>query len=215
MYVVSDGRPEFDIHSTNWFTADAVGSDPLSLRRWNHLAGVFDGSTLALFVDGEKVALVAAPFGLSPSSDVFKVGMSIPGYWFEGLIDDVRLYSWALEASEIEKIARGGDIGLPPEPDVDVEASERVRCRFEDSTSEQKCYTYVPSAELGSPKYVSCTGVESCVVKVIGRKWAELTWDSSCGGSETTTLDGDNEYVYFSCSEGNDPVTSPLLLRSN
>ncbi len=201
MHIMADGSPEFDIHSTNWLTADAVGSEPLSLRRWHHLAGVFDGSTLALFVDGENVALVAAPYGLSPSSDVFKVGMSIPGYWFEGLIDDVRLYSWALEAGEIKIIAEGGDIGLPPEPNPDVEASERVRCRFADSTSEEKCYTYVPSAELGSPEDVSCAGVESCVVEVTGRKWADLTWGSSCGGSAHTTLDGDNEYVYFDCSD--------------
>ncbi|MFH0949429.1 MAG: PKD domain-containing protein [Candidatus Aenigmatarchaeota archaeon] len=69
---------------------------------------------------------------------------------------------------------------------------EQVKCVFTGSTEMQKCYS--DDGKWG------CGGVGSCVTDVEGEKGTMITWKSSCGGYSYTTIDGDNEYAYFSCA---------------
>ena len=78
---------------------------------------------------------------------------------------------------------------------------EQVKCVFNGSQTEQKCYT---SGETYSG--YSCSGIETCVTDVKGRKGDKLTWKSSCGGYAYTTMDGQNEYAEFKCIL---PVSTP------
>ncbi|MFH0890618.1 MAG: CARDB domain-containing protein [Candidatus Liptonbacteria bacterium] len=86
------------------------------------------------------------------------------------------------------------NVSPPPIPTV----SEQVKCLFDGTTSEQKCYT----ATNSSDKYynLGCSGVGACVADVKGNKGDQITWKSSCGGYAYTTMDGQNEYAKFSCS---------------
>lgn len=76
--------------------------------------------------------------------------------------------------------------------------SEQVKCVFNETATEQKCYAAVdttsPYAGLG------CSGVGACAVNVTGGKGGQITWKSSCGGYAYTTVDGVNEYAEFKCS---------------
>jgi fibronectin type 3 domain-containing protein len=80
----------------------ADGASSLPIGAWSHLAATFDGSTLRLFVDGTQVDTVAYSGSLIQSAnDVFIGGNSVWSEWFDGIIDEVRIYDRALTAGEI------------------------------------------------------------------------------------------------------------------
>ncbi len=72
-------------------------------------------------------------------------------------------------------------------------ASETVKCVFagtEKTGDAEECHS-----EFGS-----CTGSESCIVKVNGPAGKKVEWKSNCGGYAYTIIDGTDEYANFSCS---------------
>ncbi|MDD4271761.1 MAG: hypothetical protein PHF50_03065 [Patescibacteria group bacterium] len=91
--------------------------------------------------------------------------------------------------------------------DCTTPVSEKVKCVFEGSQTEQRCYT-------AEDNNVGCSGKGTCVVDVAGIKGDKLTWKSSCGGYVYTTMDGlgdydgHGEYAEFNCSA---PSTSNEL----
>jgi chitodextrinase len=87
------------------------GATPIA-GQWQHLAASFDGATARFYIDGSQVASRAVS-GSVGSSDLWRIGAygSSPGGFFDGLIDDVRVYDRPLSASEIEG---DKDEPLPP-----------------------------------------------------------------------------------------------------
>ncbi|MCH8839671.1 MAG: LamG domain-containing protein [Planctomycetes bacterium] len=87
-------------------------SNLLALGKWMHIAAVGNGTSLTLYVDGLEVATggsVATTYG--SNSNVFKIGegvMDSSGGYFEGRIDDVRVFSRALCPEEINAVYKGG-----------------------------------------------------------------------------------------------------------
>ena len=70
---------------------------------WQHLAATYDGSTARFFVNGTLVA--SRPFtGNVGDTDIWRVGAydANPFGFFDGLIDEVRIYDRALTASQIQ-----------------------------------------------------------------------------------------------------------------
>lgn len=70
--------------------------------------------------------------------------------------------------------------------------SESVTCVFKGATTEQRCYF---AGSDGS----TCSGKESCVLKVQGKSGDKMTWKSTCGGYAYTVTDGNNEEAVFTC----------------
>ena len=78
---------------------------------------------------------------------------------------------------------------------------EQVKCVFNGSNTEQKCYTTLETQ-------IGCSGVNSCIVdNVPGWRGETITWKSSCGGYAYTTIDGQNEYATFQCSSVQPSIT--------
>src|SRR5262245_16463508 len=89
--------------------------DPLPLRKWSHIAVVFDGlksweDRLRIFVNGREVMLKFNQrnffrlFG--GTSNTLKIGAGGgPRFRFKGAIDEVRIYSRALDADEVAALA--------------------------------------------------------------------------------------------------------------
>lgn len=73
---------------------------------WTHVAGTYDGSTMRLYVDGTQVASQSGLSGTLPSStaDIIIGGQQNDSNYFDGTIDDVRIYNRALSQSEIDTI---------------------------------------------------------------------------------------------------------------
>jgi hypothetical protein len=94
VYVVRAAQPNAAV--------DARGSAALPLNTWTHLAASYDGTTLRLFVNGVQAASRAVAGPLLTSTGVLRMGgNSLWGEFFQGRIDEVRIYSRSLSASEI------------------------------------------------------------------------------------------------------------------
>jgi len=73
------------------------------LNTWAHLAGTYDGATERLYVNGVQVASKAQTGSIISSANPLQIGGDkIYGQFFQGLIDEVRVYNRALTANEIQ-----------------------------------------------------------------------------------------------------------------
>jgi hypothetical protein len=82
--------------------ASAAGTATLPLNTWKHLAATWDGSTQRLYVDGVQVAFSSLSGSATVSNSPLRFGgNAVWGEFFQGLIDDVRIYNRALSASEV------------------------------------------------------------------------------------------------------------------
>ncbi|NUT54739.1 MAG: hypothetical protein HOQ03_01980, partial [Thermoleophilia bacterium] len=79
------------------------GTTALPVGSWSHVAVTYDGATLRLYVNGAQASQLAAAGSLATSTSPFHIGGNGSwGEWFNGSIDEVRLYSRALAAGEIQ-----------------------------------------------------------------------------------------------------------------
>jgi hypothetical protein len=82
---------------------DAHGTAALPLSAWTHLASVYDGGTLRLYVNGVQAGTQSVSGSLLNSASPLRIGgNSIWNEYFNGQIDDVRLYNRALTPTEIQ-----------------------------------------------------------------------------------------------------------------
>jgi hypothetical protein len=82
---------------------NAVGTAALPLNAWSHIAATFDGSNLRLYANGSLVATTAISGSIPVTTGVLRIGgNSVWGEYFNGLIDDVRIYNRALTQPQIQ-----------------------------------------------------------------------------------------------------------------
>jgi hypothetical protein len=100
---ISHDRLCFEIPLTEW-SHHLVADRPLPLGRWVHLAGTFDGHVMRVYVDGEEAGRLDREGPIHPNDFNLCLGSFDVGHraHFEGLLDEVRLYSRALSAAEIQ-----------------------------------------------------------------------------------------------------------------
>jgi hypothetical protein len=112
MQMWGDGALRF---SANWGTpAGGIGggswntNTKMPAGEWIHAAVTYDGSTLRFYIDGQQDSLEvtqALTFGTVAESLV--LGCDFPGgdEYFDGVMDDVRVYDHALTEGEIKELA--------------------------------------------------------------------------------------------------------------
>ena len=83
-------------------TIRADSSSALGNGAWTFVALTYNGTVVRVYRSGTKVAETSASGSLSASTGALEIGgNSIWGEFFEGAIDNVRIYSRALSASEL------------------------------------------------------------------------------------------------------------------
>ncbi|HEX3174529.1 MAG TPA: LamG domain-containing protein, partial [Solirubrobacterales bacterium] len=103
------GIPEGFISDAPWSWEDAEDTKALPNGSWSHLALTYDGVNMRLYVNGNLVSTRAAA---KPTVDGLKLGIgAYRTAFYEGLIDEVRVYNRALSASEI-----GADMNAAVKP---------------------------------------------------------------------------------------------------
>jgi len=106
------GRPNLFI-TTDTAYMMPMTSDSVPRDTWVHLAGVYDGATARLYVNGAEVA--SAPLTGRFARDTTPVilggngndASGVPTELFPGRIDELMLYARALSAAEIGQLAAG------------------------------------------------------------------------------------------------------------
>ncbi len=83
----------------------ANGSITAMDNTWHHLAATYDGQNIILYVDGELDAFVATPEAVSSNADGVYIGSrsdNPTGRGWTGQIDEVRIYSFAMDQATIQ-----------------------------------------------------------------------------------------------------------------
>jgi hypothetical protein len=94
--------PNAEIHVANKLR-QLNGTSQLPLDQWSHLAATYDGAAIRLYVDGTQVATIARTGSITTSAGALSLGGNgVHGEFFQGLMDEVRVYNRALTAVEIQ-----------------------------------------------------------------------------------------------------------------
>ena len=98
---------------SSWSPYPESGST-LPLNQWVHVAGTRSGSTVKVYLDGVLEG-TATNSRTGSNSNALGIGHKPgSGFFFNGLLDEVRYYDHALSAGEISALAAGG--AGAPEP---------------------------------------------------------------------------------------------------
>nr|WP_115882993.1 glycoside hydrolase family 2 TIM barrel-domain containing protein [Haloferax sp. Atlit-12N] len=96
-----DGYLEFVFNADGWHVADGPVPDDWT-EGWHHVAGVWDGSEMTLFVDGERLGSGTYEGTLQHIDAPTQVGSSVA----DGTaLDEVRIYDRALSEDELGALA--------------------------------------------------------------------------------------------------------------
>ncbi|MDX9912172.1 MAG: LamG-like jellyroll fold domain-containing protein [Phycisphaerales bacterium] len=116
---VSNGKPEFSVFVGSAYASAEAEKPVLQPDRWHHVAGVFDGSEVRLYVDGALVARVPGSGSRKTNNLPLVIGADVDGNGnptspFTGLVDAVRVSRTARYSGERFQPARRF------EPDADA-----------------------------------------------------------------------------------------------
>ncbi|MFB0524015.1 MAG: LamG domain-containing protein, partial [Phycisphaerae bacterium] len=94
------------VPGTQW--GGIYGKISVNDGQWHHATGVYDGKKLSLYVDGKLDVSVNAPGKINVNDYPVYIGENAErtGRFWNGLIDDVRVYNYALSQEEIEALCR-------------------------------------------------------------------------------------------------------------
>jgi hypothetical protein len=107
----------------------AQGGTSLPAGAWTFLAGTYDGSTIRLYRNGTLVASRSVAGTITTSNSPLRIGgNSVWGEWFNGVIDEVRVYKAALTATQIQSdMQRVGPEPVPATPPASTSTTEPLR----------------------------------------------------------------------------------------
>jgi hypothetical protein len=87
----------------------ALSTDSYSTGVWHHVIGVFDNSDLTVYLDGKSGTPVNISGSIYNGTGSLNIGKWVEGgYQFNGQIDDVRIYNYALTEAQIKTLYNFG-----------------------------------------------------------------------------------------------------------
>jgi uncharacterized protein DUF6701/concanavalin A-like lectin/glucanase superfamily protein len=107
-----DENYEFHINTSGqifwwwrWATLTTTGT-PLTLNQWHHIAVTWRSGEQVIYIDGVERARSARTGTLDINNDPLQIGqdLAIPERFFDGEIDEVRIYENFLSAAEVNQI---------------------------------------------------------------------------------------------------------------
>lgn len=111
LFIDPNGYPQFQVTLTNLQLYAAESGVKINTGEWVHLAGVYNGSAVTLYVNGIDVGGITTGIVGSPMlvfNQELRLGATgLPSEFQNGLSDDLRIYDRALSASEIYEIYGG------------------------------------------------------------------------------------------------------------
>lgn len=141
-------RLRFRLKAGGTTTTLIADSGDLIIGEWNHIAAIYDGNSMSLYLNGVSIASIPKSGVISSSTSVpVSIGNQPPGAGlrpFHGKIDEVRLYERAITLAEIGSLAQLTPPPPPPPPRPNLKTTGPIG-------------TLTPAATL-YPNAVSYTG---------------------------------------------------------
>ncbi len=110
--ITDTGKLRLDLFQTHNLFTTAIGTTTVTTGAWHHVAGVFDGSQMRVYVNGVLDGSVSSSerAGLGNRSVLHRTALGLYSpYYFGGLIDEVRVSAVVLYT---RKLHRGLGTGL-------------------------------------------------------------------------------------------------------
>lgn len=121
------------------------GSQPVNDGEWHHAAGVYDGSRIYLYLDGELDGSAPATGLISTNTSSVHIGDNS----FHGRIDEVRLYNHPLTAGEIRTLHLATRVDNPWPRDGSTGATPGVVLGWLGSPAFQEYDVYLGTGRSG------------------------------------------------------------------
>jgi len=83
-------------NGSNGLYDNACSPSPLQVNVWTHLAITYDGNNLQLYKNGALIATRSHIGYMEPSALTLQIGATEFGEYFQGQLDEIRLYNWAI-----------------------------------------------------------------------------------------------------------------------
>ncbi len=86
------------------------GSKAITTGEWHHVAGVYDGHKMCLYVDGALDTAQGASGSINTNDTPVQIGgnTQVQDRFWNGLIDEVRVYNYGLPEAQIQQLYREG-----------------------------------------------------------------------------------------------------------
>ncbi len=98
--ITNTGKVRLDLYQGPSQYTTAIGSTTVTTNVWHHVAGVFDGNQMRVYLDGVLDGSLSTTSGPASGTSALNIGKSTyTTYYFGGLIDDVRISAAALYTS--------------------------------------------------------------------------------------------------------------------
>jgi hypothetical protein len=88
---------------SGWASDTITYSATLSTDMWYHVMVRYDGSTCKIFVNGSEVASGTCNGNITTNTNKVKIGQWNNNEWFNGTIDEVKIYPYALSSEQIKQ----------------------------------------------------------------------------------------------------------------
>jgi hypothetical protein len=150
--IVTKGNSSWRLMGTTWANTVYLGLDGVSPSgdlygtrnvhdgQWHHVAAVYDGTNMFLYVDGTLdvsqpatglIAQNSSPVCIGATDGAYELSCHCIelGYFFNGLIDEVSIYNRALSSNEIAAIYAAGNAGkcfTPAPPTIPAQPTNQT-----------------------------------------------------------------------------------------
>lgn len=98
--ITNTGKVRLDLYQSHNQYTTAIGGTTITTGTWHHVAGVFDGNQMRVYLNGVLDGSLSTTNGPASGTSPLNIGKSTyTTYYFGGLIDDVRISAAALYSS--------------------------------------------------------------------------------------------------------------------
>jgi beta-galactosidase len=120
-------KPHFSVN--HWQQVFLNGNKEVAAGDWHHFAGVYDGRQLRLYVDGQPDASIDWDGGIATNDFNVLIGENgaMKGRLWKGLLDDVRIYSFALSKEDIAAVFQGSQPQAPETVKIKIKFDEPLK----------------------------------------------------------------------------------------
>jgi hypothetical protein len=96
------GKPQIAVNTGGSYKV-AASTEQLGINQWYHLAGVYDGTNVIMYVNGVAKATVACTGVITPSSQKITLAANPPGTGspYQGRMSNARLWNFGLSQSQV------------------------------------------------------------------------------------------------------------------
>ena len=166
MFGISGGNPySYDNGAGTQYPAP---TGAVSDNQWHMLTFVRNGGSAYIYLDGAQIATYSSTFSLSTVTR-WSIGQewdgTTPSDFYNGVVDDVRVYNKALTADEVKELMRGDtQLAWKPKPDdkstVDViKAEDGLTWAAGDDAKQHDVYLGTDKAAVAAATTADTTGI--------------------------------------------------------